>query len=254
MSLNGKSALITGATGAIGESICVELLKNGVTHLAAIDISSVEPVVVAKWRKNYPEASIRYFQVDVSSQEELEKCFKDFTKNLRSLDIVVNCAGIFNENIPKTVIDVNLTGVILSSIIAIEYMRKDTGRGMGGVVLNIASIAGLNACSTAPTYSATKHAVVAYTRALAHERDYLGIKFLTLCPGCTDTKLFANVFEFGFLTSKEKDSSLLNSYGVQSPEAVGKASVKYILEGKTGSVWIIEDNEIQEAPVPEIKF
>lgn len=215
MALEGKSAFVTGGTGEIGETICTELLKSGITHLATIDISPSEPTVVNQWRKNFPNASIWYYQVDVSSQEELEKCYKDFMNKIENLDIVVNCAGLYNEQVPKKVIDVNLSGVILSTMIAIEYMRKDTGKGEGGVILNIGSITSLDIYSSSPIYCATKQGVLAFTRALSHKRDYLGITFLTLCPGCTDTKLYANVFEHSFSPATEMQDVLTTTSPVQ---------------------------------------
>lgn len=215
MSLVNKSALVTGAAGGIGSAICVELLKNGIKYLAALDLSSDEPKIVTEWRKKYPRVSIKYFKVDVTSKDELEKCYSEFTSEIPNLDIVINCAGIYNETIPKKVVEVNLMGVIQSTLIAIEYMRADKGKGKGGAILNIASITGLNPFSIAPTYSATKFGVIGYTRAVAYKRDHLGIKFLSLCPGVTDTELFHKCLNISFMSTKEKEDNVKTKLEMQ---------------------------------------
>ncbi|XP_059611331.1 alcohol dehydrogenase-like [Phlebotomus argentipes] len=250
MSLAAKSALITGGTGGIGSAIVEELLENGIQSIAVLDLSSQEPFVVQEWRKRFPAIAVKYYRVDVSSQEELEKCYGEFVKETKGLDIVVNCAATFNENMPKRVVDVNLNGVIQSTIIAIEKMRADGS----GVIVNVSSDTGLAPFSLGPTYSVTKHAVIAFTRALAHKRDFLGIKFLSLCPGPTDTEMAHNCFQFTFMPNKEQIDAIRSQIFFQSCEVVGKATVKYIQKGKTRSVWLVSNNKIEEIPVEDVKF
>ncbi|XP_059612670.1 15-hydroxyprostaglandin dehydrogenase [NAD(+)]-like [Phlebotomus argentipes] len=256
MSFRGQSALVTGGTGAIGGAICEELLKSGVKHLAALDLSAAEPKVVAEWRQKFPSASVKYFQVDVSSHEQLEKCYAEFVKEIKSLDIVVNCAGIFDEKIYRKVVEVNLCGVIGSTLIALEHMRKDKGNGKGGMILNISSVAGITPMSVMPTYCATKHGVTAFTRALAHEREYLGIKFFILCPGGTKSQLY-DIFlkpDCFFMSSEAKLDILKKGFPDQSPVVVGKATVKIMQNAKSGSVWLVENGKTTEVTLPEIQF
>ncbi|XP_059613682.1 15-hydroxyprostaglandin dehydrogenase [NAD(+)]-like [Phlebotomus argentipes] len=248
MSFSNKSALITGGTGGIGAAICEDLLKNGIENVAVLDMHSEEPAIVNEWRKKFSNAKIRYFQVDVSSHEQLEKCYAEFVKEVKSLDIVVNCAGIFNENIYRKVVEVNLCGVIGSTLIAIEHMRKDKGKGRGGVIVNISSIAGVCPLSYMPTYGATKHAVVVFTRSLAHGRDKMGIKFLTLCPGGTETPLVDQTFKepFFFEMSEDAMKALSASYVLQSADKVSEACLEIMREAESGSVWIIQNGKLQE--------
>ncbi|GAB0086044.1 alcohol dehydrogenase 1 [Sergentomyia squamirostris] len=252
MTLANKTALITGGGGAIGEAISTELLKNNLQVLAVVDIYSQEPKLISEWRVKFPNSVIRYYPVDVSVQKELENCYAHFVED-KKLDIVVNCAGIYNENILRRVVEVNLIGVIQSTLIAMEYMRADNGRGDGGVILNIASITGIEPISMAPTYSATKHGVISFTRALAHGRDGLGIKFLTLCPGATHSSLYGQVLKSSFMCDDELRERMKQKLILQEPEAVGRASVKQIIEGQSGSVWIIEDNTITHPTMSDIR-
>ncbi|XP_055713505.1 alcohol dehydrogenase 1-like [Phlebotomus papatasi] len=254
--ISDKSALVTGASGAIGRAICEELLKNGIKYLAVLDMNSQEPKILSDWKKTYPSVSIKYFQVDVTSREELEKCYSEFTKAVPSLDIVINCAGIFNEKDPTRVINVNLNGVIESTRIAIDHMRIDTGKGKGGTIINISSVAGLSIYSAGPAYCASKFGVVAYTRALAHGRDHLGIKFLVLCPHGTDSELYERVFstEYCFMTSEKTASTGKKLSPAQSPSEVGKAAVEMMQNAKSGSVWTIITGKLTEAELPPIRI
>uniref|UniRef100_A0A1B0D5Y8 Alcohol dehydrogenase n=1 Tax=Phlebotomus papatasi TaxID=29031 RepID=A0A1B0D5Y8_PHLPP len=253
---NNKSALVTGASGAIGGAICEELLKNGIKYLAVLDMNSQEPKILSDWKKTYPSVSIKYFQVDVTSREELEKCYSEFTKAVPSLDIVINCAGIFNEKDPTRVINVNLNGVIESTRFAIDHMRIDTGKGKGGTIINISSVSGLNVFSGSPAYSASKFGVVAYTRALAHGRDHLGIKFLVLCPSGTDSAFYERAFstKYLFMTTEETVAKRRKLLPAQSPSEVGKATVEIMQIGKSGSVWTIRNGELAEEELPAIRI
>ncbi|XP_055713504.1 alcohol dehydrogenase 1-like [Phlebotomus papatasi] len=254
MILNNKSALVTGASGAIGGAICEELLKNGIKYLAVLDMNSQEPKILNDWKKTYPSVIIKYFQVDVTSREELEKCYSEFTKAVPSLDIMINCAGIFNEKDPTRVVNVNLNGVIESTRIAIDHMRIDTGKGKGGTIINISSSVVINLYSFSPAYCASKFGVVAYTRALAHGRDHLGIKFLVLCPSGTDSELFDRVFstDYLFLTTEEAVSMFKKHFPTQSPSEVGQAAVEIMQNGKSGSVWTILNGKLSEEQLPGI--
>ncbi|GAB0100355.1 hypothetical protein DMENIID0001_163830 [Sergentomyia squamirostris] len=256
MFIQDKSALVTGASGAIGAAICEEFLQNGLKNLAALDLSSAEPKIISEWRQKFPKATITYFSVDVSSVDGLQKCFKDFTANLNSLDIVVNCAAICMEQNFRKMIEVNFAAVVESMHLAIEYMSVDSGKGRGGVVLNISSITALYPVSLLPTYSATKSAVITLTRAMAHEREHLGIKFLNICPAGTKSNMYDSMkqTEYSFMTTNEKQKVLMAGYPPQGPEDVARASAKIIEEAKSGSVWIIENGQLTEHEIPPLSF
>uniref|UniRef100_A0A1B0GMT5 Alcohol dehydrogenase n=1 Tax=Phlebotomus papatasi TaxID=29031 RepID=A0A1B0GMT5_PHLPP len=256
--LENKSALVTGASGAIGGAICEELLKNGIKYLAVLDMNSQEPKILSDWKKTYPSVSIKYFQVDVTSHEELEKCFSEFTKTIPSLDIVVNCAGIFDESLYRKVIEVNLIGVIACTSLATEHMKINKGNEGSRIILNVSSAAGLIPFSTFPTYSASKHGVVAYTRAVAHGLRDLGIKFLNLCPGATESKLLDKNYinDYTAIASQEElDAKKQTMMALtQSPSVVSRAAVKIMQEGENGSTWVVKCGELTEAVLPEVRF
>ncbi|GAB0095017.1 hypothetical protein DMENIID0001_103430 [Sergentomyia squamirostris] len=245
MLVRDKIALVTGAASGIGCCIAEELLKNGVKTLISVDIHQSEPENVTKWRKEYNEVCIKYMTVDIGVVEHVKRCYQTVARDVGNLDIVVNCAGISDESNFKQVIDINLTGTVASTIEAIEVMRKDTGKGNGGIVVNVASIIGLCPVSYVPTYSATKHGLIAFTRAVAHNRDNLGIKFITICPGFTATG-FGRYGSFFMEKPEVAMKKCLKLYKNQKPEAISSGLIKVMTEGKSGSVWEIDGGEWRE--------
>lgn len=85
--------------------------------------------------------------------------------------------------------------MINSSLIALGHMSKKKG-GEGGVILNIASMAGYRPLYWTPIYVATKHAILGFTRAMANDTYYsdTGVKFILICPGVTKTNLIETAF------------------------------------------------------------
>ncbi|GAB0087052.1 hypothetical protein DMENIID0001_013200 [Sergentomyia squamirostris] len=241
MSLLNKSALVTGACGGIGTGICQEFLGNGVKNLALVDLNPPDPKLLSNWSEKYPEVVIKFYKVDVRISKEIQNSYNDFCKSIHQLDIVINCAGVIDENSFSRAIDINLCGTIGSTYTALEYMNN------GGTIVNIASVAGIHPLSIMPTYSASKHAVIAFTRALAH-REYPGIRLIALCPGGTDTPLIYQQYETPFFQKMDSEevSEIMGALKFQSVEIVAKAVLDVINKGINGSVWIIEQGKMTE--------
>jgi len=81
-------------------------------------------------------------------------------------------------------IDVNFRGTAHSTHAALKHMKK------GGIIINTASVAGLNAYPDLAIYSGTKFAVIGFTQAVAQEVKERGIRMYSVCPGATQTKMF----------------------------------------------------------------
>uniref|UniRef100_A0A3Q2W9B2 15-hydroxyprostaglandin dehydrogenase [NAD(+)]-like n=1 Tax=Haplochromis burtoni TaxID=8153 RepID=A0A3Q2W9B2_HAPBU len=176
MALNGKTAVVTGAAMGIGRSIAELLLQNGAKVVFEIRYSCA----------SHFEVTV----IPVVSQAAFQKTVETFG----GIDILVNNAGIFNEITWEKTIGINLGGCIRGSYLVIEHMNKLTG-GRGGVIINVASMAGIGLLSCCPVYTATKHAVVGFTRAFAAASvaSGYGIRMNALCPGFVQTDLFSSI-------------------------------------------------------------
>jgi len=119
----------------------------------------------------------------------------------------------------KSVIDVCLTAVIEGTEIAIEQMRE---RGKGGVIINVASMAGLTSMPLDPVYAAAKHGVVGFTKSLGHLKD-VGIRVNAICPSFTDTPLVSS-------EKNETFRKFVAALGILSPKLVAEGIYRLVTD------------------------
>lgn len=131
-------------------------------------------------------------KVDVTNCDQLESALNECCKSMKSLDILINNAGVMNDNKWEMEIAINLNAVVRGTMLGMKMMGRDMG-GHGGVIVNIASILGMQAIAGCPVYVGTKHAVLGMSRAWGMPFHYnrTGVKVLTMCPGVTDTPLIS---------------------------------------------------------------
>lgn len=161
--------------------------------MAVFDL--VDPKETEKQLKAlFPQNKIIFESVNVKDKADVEKAFKKAIDEFGTIDIVINGAGVLNDNNVENTIGVNILGVIYGTQAALEHMSVEKG-GKGGIIANIASVLGLDTLFSVPVYTATKHAVIGYTAALADKRleGRCGIKFITICPGFTDTPMISQL-------------------------------------------------------------
>lgn len=193
--LKGKKAFITGASRGIGRSIALEFAAEG-ADLFLLDLNDEALEEVAR------EAETRGAKAlprrgDVTDPESVEQAAAAAERELGEIDVLVNCAGIFQSiaflDYPveewRRVLEVNVTG---SFLCAQAVLKRMTGRGRGKVI-NLASVAGRLGGKFRAGYSTSKHAVIGLTRCIAVEFAEHGITANAICPGMVDTEMFASV-------------------------------------------------------------
>ncbi|XP_048399866.1 15-hydroxyprostaglandin dehydrogenase [NAD(+)]-like [Stegostoma tigrinum] len=194
MSLSGKVALITGAAQGLGKAFAEILLKNG-AKVSLLDINSAIGLnTKSMFDKVYGAQQTMFIACDVTSGNQLEGAFKKTTENFLQLDIVCNNAGVGNETNWQRCLDINLVSVIRGTYLGLDYMNKKTGSA-GGVIVNVSSMAGLYPVIFGPVYSASKHGVVGFSRAVAgaSAAENLGVRINVLCPAFTDTPIMKSI-------------------------------------------------------------
>ncbi len=186
-----KVALVTGATEGIGRAIAFALgaagYEVGVTARTASTLTALQ--------SQLSEAGIRSagLPADVADEVEVGRLHEHVTGRLGPVDLLVNNAGIA---IPKPFLELtpaewdrtfatNVRSLFLLTRLVLPAMRS---RGAGDIV-NIASLAGKNGAANLVAYSASKHAVVGFSRSLMLEVRKDGIRVIALCPGTVDTPL-----------------------------------------------------------------
>ncbi|XP_048399865.1 15-hydroxyprostaglandin dehydrogenase [NAD(+)]-like [Stegostoma tigrinum] len=253
MELQGKVALVTGAAQGIGKAIAEILLKNGAkVSLLDINVPTGEATKAA-FAQSYGDENILFLPCDVTSENQLKDCFSKTLEKFQSLDIVCNNAGISEENW-ENCLSVNLVSVIKGTYLGIQHMSKEAG-GRGGVIVNIASIAGVIPYFLGPVYAASKYGVVGFTTSLSLTcLEKHGVRLQALCPGFADTQLLANLKWVKDPEQKEKHDIILARFGVLTTSQIAEGFLKLVMDQtRNGALLKMLGNGLFEyEPLPAI--
>jgi len=188
-SLDGKTAVVTGASSGIGRAAAVELARRGAN------------VVVAARRAERLEAVVRECEAlgvratavvaDVTSRDDCRRLME----SAGDVDILVNNAGFAVFEAIETakpddlaaMLETNYLGTVWCTQAALPRMLARRA----GTIVNVASIAGIMGYARMGGYCATKFAIVGFTEALRDEVLGRGVRVALVCPGTTDTEFFA---------------------------------------------------------------
>ena len=187
-----KTALITGGTKGIGKAIAFEFLKRG--YEVVINYSSDEGAAIATQAEfNMLGYCPVLMRADVSDEAQVEDMFSEIFRLYDRLDVLVNNAGISRVNVIQDtsaaewdrVFAVNARGTFLCSRAVTDRM---IGAG-GGAIINVSSIWGEVGASCEVAYSASKAAVIGFTKALAKELAPSNVRVNCVSPGVIDTDM-----------------------------------------------------------------
>ncbi|XP_041349259.1 15-hydroxyprostaglandin dehydrogenase [NAD(+)]-like [Gigantopelta aegis] len=190
MEISNKVFFITGAAQGLGKGMAEAALKRGgKVFIADLNTKTGEETLAAL-QKEYGADNVRFGKCDVSNKDQFTATFQSAVNSFGHIDVMVNNAGIMNENMWEMTIAINLNAVIWGTNLAMEHMRKDKG-GRGGVIINTASLAGLAPFFWFPVYTATKHAVVGFTKSWASNPNIpsMGVRLACVCPSFANTPI-----------------------------------------------------------------
>ncbi|KAJ3302929.1 hypothetical protein HDV03_004441 [Kappamyces sp. JEL0829] len=202
-SVQDKVAIITGGSSGFGKALAIRLVDNGAKVVLG-DVDDAQGQALAReLNKNQSGTVAVYRHCNVCSKEDQESLFRAAIDAFGSVDIKVCNAGIAerdafigNETDTWTkVIDIDLTAVILGSRLAISHFLKHKKEG---VVVNVASLAGLYPQGPQPVYAAAKAGVVNLTKSLGWLQAKDGIRVNAVCPSFVKTALTSDSLQEGF--------------------------------------------------------
>nr|CAD7597228.1 unnamed protein product [Timema genevievae] len=230
-------AIVTGGATGIGYSAAYKLLKHGAKCVVISSRRKEKGVeAVEKLNGRFGKDRALFIQGDVNDEKHFRCLFEEPIRRYGQVDVLFNNAGMLEDRNWQLAVDTNLTSLIRGNFLAFEYMGKNNNHH-GGIVVNNASIVGLQTLHGAPVYSAT---------------NQTGIRVVALCPGVTETVLVTDVRgkQYNPDWGKEADR-LLSSLPTQSTSVTGLAFVDLIRYAPSGTIWVIENSQLLRADLPD---
>ena len=195
-----NGAIITGANRGIGKKIVERFADEGYENIWAC-ARKYNELFESEINKIAQEKNINIYPIyfDIANEEEMKDAVKKIRSDKKQIDVLVNAAGVLNTDMffmtaiskMKEVFDVNFFGTVAFT----QYILKLMMRQKTGSIINIASIAGLDANPTNCTYGSSKAALISFSRILASEVAEYGIRVNAIAPGPTDTDMGLQVKE-----------------------------------------------------------
>ena len=182
-SLEGKTALVTGASRGIGRAIAKELAEAGASVIIGYRSAADEAEAVAT------ETGGRAVQADVSDPDD----GKRLVEEAGELDILVNNAGLTRDGLLVRMSDEDWRSVMDTNLGGVFHTCRAAARGMmrrrAGAIVNVSSVVGLHGNPGQTNYSASKAGIIGFTKALARELGGRGVRANVVAPGYVDTRL-----------------------------------------------------------------
>ena len=218
LSLRSRTALITGATRGIGKAIAQALAAEGCNLI----VTARNESALTKLSRELQRHKIRVvtYPCDVRDPYSVDALFRAIRREFRTLDILINNAGVAHPNLPvdqlpypvwKDVLATNLDGTFLITQAALVIMKR------GATIVNNLSVAATRVFAGSAAYNASKHAALGLTNTLREELRPKGIRVIAVLAGATDTDIWKTLWPEA---PRQK---------MLSPQTVAKAVIEAIL-------------------------
>ncbi len=196
--LQGKTALVTGASKGIGRSIAIRFAEQG-ANVAFTYLSSVEQGQALEAELAAKGVKAQGFKSDASDFKQADTLINDVIAAFGSLDILVNNAGItqdtlllrMTEDMWDRVIDVNLK----SCFNTIKAVAKQMMKQKSGSIINMTSVVGIKGNAGQANYASSKAGIIGLTKSVALELGSRGIRCNAIAPGFIETEMTAKLDE-----------------------------------------------------------
>ena len=191
LGFHGKIVVITGAAAGIGSAVAELFAQEGAKVMIA-DLDSNRGKEIEKKIQNH-SGYAEFYLVNITQEEEVQKMIHSIIASHHRIDILINNAGLyahgdalsFNEEIWEKIVSVNIKGVLW----CIKQVGLQMVKQKRGVIVNVASEAGLVGIANQIVYNLTKAAVISITQSCAIDLIPYGIRTNCICPGTTLTPL-----------------------------------------------------------------
>jgi len=194
--LENKTVIVTGAASGMGEAIATLFAQEG-AHVVLADLHQEEIDKVVNAITTNGGKAIGVI-CDVSKEEEIVKLVETTIKTFKTIDVLVNNAGVMDDFVPvdsvtnelwQHVLSVNVNGPFYACRLVVPIMIKQGS----GVIVNIASIGGLMGSRAGAAYTTSKHALIGLTKNIGFMYANSGIRCNAIAPGGVNTNIGKNM-------------------------------------------------------------
>jgi 3-oxoacyl-[acyl-carrier protein] reductase len=190
--LEGKVALITGASKGIGRKIAEKFVEQG-AHVAFTYLSSVEKGEALEKELQTGVAKVKGYRSDASNFAEAEKLIEAIVADFGTLDIVVNNAGITKDGLLMRMTEENWDDVLNINLKSIFNVTKAASKIMmknrQGVFVNMSSVVGVQGNAGQANYAASKAGIIGFSKSIAKELGSRNIRTNVVAPGFIRTEM-----------------------------------------------------------------
>ena len=192
--LEGKTAIITGASKGIGKAIAEKYVAEG-ANVAFTYLSSVEKGEALEKELSTGSVKVKGYRSDASDMASAEKLIEDVMEEFGQIDIVVNNAGITKDNLLMRMTEEMWDDVLRINLKSCFNMTKVATRVMmrakKGSIINITSVVGIKGNAGQSNYAASKAGMIGFTKSIALELGSRNIRCNAVAPGFIETEMTA---------------------------------------------------------------
>ncbi len=192
--LEGKTAIITGASRGIGRGIAEVFAAHG-ANIAFTYSSSVEAAQKLENELKAKGVKAKGYQSDAANYEEAQKLAEEVVNEFGSIDILVNNAGITKDNLLMRISEEDFDKVIEVNLKSVFNMTKAVQRTMlkqrKGSIINMSSVVGVKGNAGQSNYAASKAGMIGFTKSIALELGSRNIRCNAIAPGFIETEMTA---------------------------------------------------------------
>lgn len=196
--LEGKTAIITGASKGIGKGIA-EIFADHGANVAFTYLSSVEQAEAFEKELSSKNVKVKGYRSDASDYASAEQLVKDVITDFGSIDVVINNAGVTRDNLLMRMSEEDFDKVVQINLKSVFNMTKAVQRTLlkqrSGSIINISSVVGVKGNAGQSNYAASKAGIIGFTKSIALELGSRNIRCNAIAPGFIETEMTAKLDE-----------------------------------------------------------